>query len=114
MNSQKIKLFRNRIILQPFDGEEVIFLDIDEILHDVGWQQNANQRLEIYAEVTEARTDSRFNDTASVDLVRSPIKVEALQKPEVIKPGLLYQALVSGLSECTLLFFILISLNTDN
>ena len=98
--------------MQPFDGEEVIFLDIDEISHDVGWQQNANQKLEIHAEVTEARTDSRFSDTALVDLVRSPIKVEALQKPEVIKPGLLYQALVRGLSECTLLFFILILLNT--
>ena len=98
--------------MQPFDGEEVIFFHIDEILGDDsnGWHQHANQTLEIYAEVTDAQTDSKFNDTALVDLVRSSIKVETLQKPEIIKPGLFYQALVSGSSEFTLQFFIFITM----
>ena len=67
---------------------------MNEIRGDLGWYGISDQQIEVFAEVSEAQTYDTFSDSARVSAVQSPIKVEVLQKPEVIKPGLLYQALV--------------------
>ena len=64
-------------------------------MRSLNWNGRFTQEFEIYAEVTEALTETTFNDTATLSAHRFNIKVETLQKPEVIKPGLVYQALVS-------------------
>ena len=68
---------------------------MDEIRNDLGWNGRSNQKISVFAEVTESQTSSTFNDTIQIDVVQTNIKIEVLQTPEVIKPGLLYQALVS-------------------
>ena len=82
---------------------------MNEIRGDLGWYGISDQQIEVFAEVFEVQTYDAFSDSARVSAVQSPIKVEVLQKPDVIKPGLLYQALVS---ETTLPVSCLVKLNT--
>ena len=88
--------------LQTYDGNEDVFVSMKEI----AWPRNMDSKIEVFAEVTERLTDIKFTDTASFDIVRSKIKVDVLQKPEVIKPGLQYLAVVRlFFCVCSTLFF---------
>ena len=72
-----------------------MFVSESEIRNGIGWNGQSNGDIEIYAEVVETLTEAKANQTAMIKATRSKIKVEVLQKPEVAKPGLGYQALVS-------------------
>jgi len=56
-----------------------------------------DEKLEVVAFVTETLTSITQNDTSMTDLKKDKFKLEVLAQPEVAKPGLKYNALVSKL-----------------
>ena len=59
------------------------------------WNGRSSQKFEVHAEVTETLTEITLSDTAVFTAHRFNIKIETLQQPNLIKPGLSYEALVS-------------------
>ena len=99
-----MKIYDTICTLQSYDGNEDVFVSMKEIV----WPRNRDSKIEVFAVVTKMLTDIKFTDTASFDIVRSKIKVDVLQKPEVIKPGLQYLAVVRLFYRvCSTLFFYL-------
>ncbi|XP_076814766.1 CD109 antigen-like isoform X2 [Clavelina lepadiformis] len=79
---------------RKFDGSVREFITMEEIMGDLGWDGESEMNIEVTGHVTERFTDIIFNDTATINVERTNIKVENLYKPDTIKPGLLYTAYV--------------------
>jgi len=78
-----------------FDGDVSIFVPLDDVKKLLGWDGGSDRKITVRGSVTEEVTGVTFNETVSVDVKESKIKVEALYKPNTIKPGLSYTAYVS-------------------
>jgi len=78
-----------------FDGDEGLFITLDDVKKLLGWDGSSEMKITVTGSVTEELTGIIFNETASVDVKQTNIKVDALYKPNTIKPGLSYTAYVS-------------------
>jgi len=72
-----------------------LFIPMDDVRKLLHWDGTSERKISITGSVTEELTGVTFNDTASVDVKLTNVKVEALYKPNTIKPDLFYTAYVS-------------------
>ena len=86
-----------RFLLQAFDGSEEVHITQSEVTNDLGWGGEMEQKIVVIGVVTETLTSTTFNETVEFDVKSTNIKLEALYKPDTIKPGLNYTAYVSCL-----------------
>lgn len=83
-----------KILLQNFDGVGVYNLTLVEVKKLLGWDGTSEYKIQVTGSVTDGQTKVTINETAEIDIKSTNIKVEALYKPNTIKPGLFYTAYV--------------------
>ena len=70
---------------------------MSEIRRELSWNGNSDAKIKVTANVTETLTSYMAGETREIDVKQTKVKVEVLSKPQVVKPGLLYKALVSSI-----------------
>ena len=83
------------LLFQIFDGEENLFVSLDDVKNLLGWNFYTEMQINITGSVSEELTGITLNETVAVQTKETKIKVDALYKPNTIKPGLSYTAYVS-------------------
>ncbi|CAK8680732.1 unnamed protein product [Clavelina lepadiformis] len=79
---------------EAFDGSEEVHITQSEVTNDLGWGGEIEQKIVVIGVVTETLTSTTFNETVEFDVKSTNIKLEALYKPDTIKPGLNYTAYI--------------------
>nr|CAB3229046.1 alpha-2-macroglobulin homolog precursor [Phallusia mammillata] len=77
-----------------FDGVGEYTITIDQIQKILGWDGTSEKKISVTGSVTDGQSDITINETVEIDVKLTNIKVEALYKPNTIKPGLFYTAYI--------------------